>query len=27
VQPVFNLDDALVLLEDARRRVDENGTA
>ena len=25
VQPVFNLDDALVLMEDARRRVDENG--
>lgn len=26
VQPVFNLDDALVLMEDARRRVDENGS-
>src|SRR5262249_12929670 len=25
VQPVYNLDDALVLMEDARRRVDENG--
>jgi len=27
VKPVFNLDDALALLEDARRRVDENGNA
>ena len=27
VQPVFNLDDALVLMEDARRRVDENGAS
>ena len=26
VQPVYNLDDALALLEEARRRVDENGT-
>jgi phosphoserine/homoserine phosphotransferase len=25
VQPVYNLDDALALLEEARRRVDENG--
>ena len=25
VQPVYNLDDALVLLEEARRRVDEDG--
>ena len=27
VKPVFNLDDALVLLDDARRCVDENGNA
>ncbi len=26
VRPVFNLDDALLLMEDARRRVEENGT-
>jgi phosphoserine/homoserine phosphotransferase len=27
VQAVFNLDDALVLMEDARRKVDENGAS